>query len=207
VSLIDISQPLRGGVPVWPGDTKFSFGLTWTKEESGSVNVGRLTMSTHTGTHVDAPFHFDSDARRVLELDPAVYIGPARVINLRDVESIGESELNEHDLDGVHRLLVKTGSWRDRSEFPGSITYLRPDAASYLADRGVRLVGVDVPSVDPLDSKELPTHHALHENSIHILEGLVLDEVEPGDYELISLPLPLQDADGSPVRAILRTLY
>lgn len=193
-------------MPVWPGDTEFSFGLTRTKEQSGSVNVGRLTMSTHTGTHADAPFHFDSDGPKVLELDLTVYVGPARVIDLRDAESIGGSELSEQDLDGVRRLLVKTGSWRDRSEFPRDITHLRPGAASFLAGRGVRLVGVDGPSVDPLDSKELPTHHALRENGIHILEGLVLDGIEPGDYELISLPLPLQESDGSPVRAILRTL-
>lgn len=90
--------------------------------------------------------------------------------------------------------------------FPESITYLRPDAAPFLAERGVRLVGVDVPSVDPLDSRDLPAHHALHAHGVHILEDVVLDGVKPGAYELISLPLPLHRADGSPVRAVLRTL-
>jgi len=206
MTLIDISQPLKRGVPVWPGDTEFSFDLAWRKEESGSVNVGRITMSTHTGTHIDAPFHFEDDGRKVIELDPAVYVGHARLIDLLGVESIGAEDLKGQVPGGIARLLIRTGSWRDRNRFPDNITYLRPDAAPLLADRGVRLVGVDVPSVDPIDSKDLPAHHALHANAVHILEGLMLDEVEPGDYELISLPLPLQESDGSPVRAMLRTL-
>jgi len=206
MKLIDVSQPLKGGIPVWPGDTEFSFDLTWTKEKSGSVNVGRLEMSTHTGTHIDAPFHFDDSGRKVIELDPAIYVGPARVIEIPEKASIGAEELREHDLEGVSRLLIRTGSWPDRNIFPERITHLHRDAAPFLAERGVRLVGVDVPSVDPIESKELPAHHALLENGIHILEGLVLDEVEPGDYELVALPLALEGADASPVRAVLRTL-
>ena len=206
MTLIDISQPLKRGVPVWPGDTEFSFELAWTKEESGSVNVGRIAMSTHTGTHIDAPFHFEDDGSKVIELDPTVYVGPARLIDLPEVKSIGAEDLKGHVPEGISRVLIRTGSWRDRNRFPENITYLRPDAAPFLADRGVRLVGVDVPSVDPIDSKVLRAHHALHACGVHILEGLVLDKVEPGDYELLSLPLPLQGSDGSPVRAILRTL-
>jgi arylformamidase len=206
VTLIDISEPLRGGMPVWPGDTEFSYELGWTKEQSGSVNVGRITMSAHTGTHVDAPFHFDDEGLKVIELDPGVYVGPARVIEARREDGIGAEELRRHALEGASRLLVKTGSWRDRNEFPERITFLRPDAAPFLAEKGIRLVGMDVPSVDPIDSKDLPAHHALRANGIHILEGAVLDGVEPGDYELISLPLALHGADGSPVRAVLRSL-
>jgi arylformamidase len=206
VTLIDISEPLRGGMPVWPGDTEFSFELGWTKEQSGSVNVGSLTMSTHTGTHVDAPFHFDDEGLKVIELDPGVYVGPARVIEAPGEDGIGAKELRQHALEGTYRLLIKTGSWHDRNVFPERVTYLRPDAAPFLAEKGIKLVGVDVPSVDPIDSKDLPAHHALRANGIHILEGAVLDGVEPGDYELISLPLALHGADGSPVRAVLRSL-
>jgi arylformamidase len=206
VRIIDISQPLRIGIPPWPGDTEFSFDLVQTKEQGGPVNVGRILLSAHTGTHVDAPFHFDAAGEKVLDLDPAVYVGPARVIDASAHESVGAAELRGFSLGGFPRLLLKTGSWRDRNAFPESITHLRPDAAPFLAGRGVRLVGVDVPSVDPLDSKDLPAHHALHANGIHILEGVVLDGVEPGDYELVALPLALRDADGSPVRAVLRPL-
>jgi len=201
--ILDISQPVRGGTPVWPGDTEYAFDLAWTRKESGSANVGRIRMSTHTGTHVDAPYHFRDDDDRVADLNLEAFIGPARMIAV-DEESIGTSELERYDLEGVERLLIRTGSWRDRTVFPETITYLRPDAARFLAEKGVRLVGVDAPSVDPLDSKDLPAHGALRANGIHILEGLVLDRVEPGDYELIALPLALEEADASPVRAVLR---
>lgn len=203
--LIDITQPLRNGIPPWPGDTGFSFEPTARLGEDGSVvNVGGFVASCHTGTHIDAPFHFDDDGERVHELDLELYAGMAKVIEVSGVESIGESELRGHDFDGVSRLLVKTGSWTERNEFPETIVHFRSDAAPFLASRGVRLVGTEMPSVDPVRSKDLPAHHALHENGIHILEGIVLDEIEPGDYELIALPLALRDGDGSPVRAVLR---
>lgn len=206
MSILDISQRLNQDVPVWPGDTPFSFELAWTKEQSGSVNVGKVVMSTHTGTHIDAPFHFDSEGKKVLELDLHLYIGKAKVVHLPGKESIGAEELACFDLTGVTRLLIRTDSWNDPTRFPTNICYLRPDLAPFLAEKGVRLVGLDVPSVDPLDSKELAAHHALLQHEIHILEGAVLAQVEEGDYELIALPLPFEEADGSPVRAVLRRI-
>ncbi|GMA63811.1 arylformamidase [Alicyclobacillus fastidiosus] len=208
---IDISQRLDSKVPTWPGDTQFSYSLTWTKQLSGSVNVGQITMSTHTGTHIDAPFHFDQKGKKVLELDVNLYVGPARVIHLSQIEqgeigSIGVEAIAQIDLQGVTRLLIRTGAWKDRRIFPDKIPEIRPELAEYLENRGVQLLGLDLPSVDPLDSKELPAHHALARHNIHILEGLVLDDVPAGDYELAALPLPLADADGSPVRAVLRPL-
>lgn len=203
---IDISRPLFAGVPTWPGDTPFCYEVSWTKAESGSVNVGRLTMSVHTGTHVDAPFHVDDEGRRAADLPVELYVGPARVIDVSRKASIGADDLADHDLSGVTRLLLKTGSWTDPDRFPADICCLRPDLPPFLAAKGIRLIGVDVPSVDPLDSKELPAHHGLYAHDIHILEGVVLDRVTPGDYELIALPLPLREADGSPVRAVLRRL-
>ncbi|MFD1407572.1 arylformamidase [Kroppenstedtia eburnea] len=201
---IDISQRLEEGVPVWPGDTPFSYRLTWSKEESGSVNVGQITMSTHTGTHIDAPFHFDEEGKRVIDLDLDLYIGRARVIHLPDPKQIGIGELQSENLEGVTRLLIRTDAWSDRSTFPESIPPVDPELAPDLAEKGIRLLGLDLPSVDPLDSKELPAHHALTSHGIHILEGIVLGGVDPGDYQLAALPLPLAQADGSPVRAVLR---
>lgn len=203
---MDISQPLTNGIPGWPGDTPFTYELSCTKEESGSVNVGKLTLSTHTGTHIDAPYHFDNEGQRVLQLEPERYVGIARVIHLPGANAIGPDELKGVELKGVSRLLIRTDAWLDRSRFPEKIPPLKPEVALYLAAQGVKLIGLDLPSVDPLDSKALLTHHALHEEDIHILEGVVLDQVQPGDYELIALPLPLVDADGSPVRAMLRPL-
>lgn len=206
MKIYDISRELQNGMPVWPGDTSFQYEVSWSKEESGSVNVGRLELSTHTGTHVDAPFHFDDHGKRIIELDLNLYIGPARVIDMTNKESIGAADLKEIHLDGVERVLFRTLAWVNPSEFPEKIPHLEPDLGQYLAEKGIRLIGVDVPSVDPIDSKELAAHHSLNENGIHILESVFLDEVEPGDYELIALPLPLVAGDGSPVRAILRPL-
>ncbi|MBA4541618.1 MULTISPECIES: arylformamidase [Thermoactinomyces] len=201
---IDISRTLRGGMPVWPGDTPFSFNLEWTKEQSGSVNVGKVVFSTHAGTHVDAPYHFSEAGKKVHELEPDIFVGKARVLHLPGYESIGAEELAAHDLTGVERLLIRTDSWEDPDRFPDSFCCLRPDAAPLLAEKGVKLLGIDVPSVDPIDSKELPAHHALCLSGIHILESVDLSRADAGDYELIALPLKLEGADGSPVRAILK---
>ncbi|WP_066388574.1 arylformamidase [Neobacillus mesonae] len=201
---IDISQPLDNRIVVWPGDTPFSYKVTWSKEESGSVNVGQITMSTHTGTHIDAPFHFDNDGKRVIELDVNLYIGRAQVIHLPKPSSIGIKELSGVELEGVTRLLIRTDAWTDRSVFPAAIPEIEPELASYLGNKGIRLLGLDLPSVDPIDSKELSAHHELTRHGIHILEGLVLDHIDSGDYELAALPLSLVEADGSPVRAVLR---
>lgn len=201
---IDISQPLSGNIATWPGDTPFSYEVACTKEQSGSVNIGKITMSAHTGTHIDAPFHFDNGGSRVLDLDLDIYVGPARVIDVSEHHTIGAQELAAHDVAGVSRLLLRTGSPYDPSVFPQTIPLLSADIAPFLQEQGVRLIGVDVPSVDALDSKTLPVHHALYEHGIHILENAVLHQVQPGDYELIALPLALQEADGSPVRAVLK---
>ena len=201
---IDISQPLHSGIPVWPGDAPFQYEFTYTKEESGSVNVGQVQMSTHTGTHIDAPFHFDEAGSKVNELDVNLYIGKARVIDLPGREKIKAEDLMEKEWGGISRLLIRTDSWRDRNVFPEEICHLDPDAVPYLKKQGIRLIGLDVPSVDPIDSKTLPAHHALWDAGIHILEGAVLDNVEEGIYELIALPLPILGGDGSPVRAVIR---
>ncbi|MGE7920941.1 arylformamidase [Viridibacillus sp. NPDC093762] len=203
---IDISQRLDENIPVWPGDTPFSYKVNWSKVESGSVNVGQINMSLHTGTHIDAPFHFDNDGKRVIDLDLDLYIGDATVIHLPNRTSIGVNELSNLDLKGVTRLLIRTDAWKDRSVFPQTIPHIQPELAAYLSELGVRLIGLDLPSVDPLDSKELSAHHELAGHRIHILEGLVLDDIGPGNYELAALPLPLVEADGSPVRAVLKKL-
>ncbi|MCW9132394.1 arylformamidase [Bacillus paramycoides] len=203
---IDISQPLNNDIATWPGDTPFSYEVSWSKEDSGSVNVGKLTMSIHTGTHIDAPFHFDNDGKKVLDLDIDVYVGAARVIDVSGLESIGKKELETFNLEGVGRLLLRTSSHGKAQEFPEEIPYLRADIVPFLSSKGIRLIGVDVPSVDPLDDKELAAHHQLFKHGIHILENVVLDDVVDGDYELIALPLALTDADGSPVRAVIRPI-
>ncbi len=204
MKIYDISRKLINGMPVWPGDTAFQYEISWPMEESGSVNVGKLELSTHTGTHVDAPFHFDNKGKRIIELNLDLYIGPARVINMLGKESIGAADLDKINLDGCKRVLFRTLAWENPDVFPEKIPHIEPNLAPFLGSKGVQLIGLDIPSVDPIDSKELPAHHSLNEHGIHILESLLLDEIEPGDYELIALPLPLAEGDGSPVRAVLR---
>ncbi|MDR4888279.1 arylformamidase [Fredinandcohnia sp. QZ13] len=206
MKIIDISQPLSHTTKEWPNDTPFEYKLSWSIKEASTVNVGKITTSTHIGTHIDAPFHFDDDGKKVHELELDIYVGKARVIEVSGKNEIGIEDLNRFDLRGVKRLLIRTNSWENRSRFPTTITSLNPKIAPFLAEIGIQLIGVDTPSVDQLDSKELQAHHQLHKHGIYILEGIVLDVVEPGDYELIALPLPIEGADGSPVRAVLKNI-
>jgi arylformamidase len=203
---IDISQPLQNGIAEWPGDTPFSYEVAFSKANTGSVNIGKISTSTHMGTHIDAPFHFDDEGKKVLDLPIDLYIGRARVIDVSGQESIGRAELENQDFGGAERVLLRTLSRPDSTVFPETFTYLRADIGPLLQERGVRLIGVDTPSVDPEDSKTMEAHHSLYDNGVHILENIVLDQVAPGDYELIALPLPLADGDGSPVRAVLRSI-
>lgn len=203
---IDVSQPLEDSTTTWPGDTAFRYEIAWPMADSGSVNVGKVTMSLHSGTHIDAPFHFDDAGQRVIDLDPGLYIGPARVIHLPGREQIEAADLDGFDLTGVERLILKTDGWPDKRTFPDRIPELTPSLADRLGDLGIYLIGLDLPSVDAIDSKEMAAHHALARNGVHILEGLVLDHIAPGDYELNAVPLPIVKGDGSPVRALLRSL-
>ncbi|MGE7781326.1 arylformamidase [Peribacillus sp. NPDC097264] len=200
----DISQPLNENTPYWPGDTPYSYRLNAEIAKGSSVNVGEIRMSTHLGTHIDAPFHFDEEGKKILELDLDLYIGEALVVQVDVDRSIGIEALVDIELNGIERLLLATGKWKDLSQFPDAIPAIEPGLASFLAEKGVKLLGLDLPSVDYLDSKELPAHHALASCGIHILEGLVLQGVEPGLYDLAALPLALEKGDGSPVRAVLK---
>lgn len=203
---IDISQPLQNDYAAWPGDTPFSYEVAMTKEETGSVNIGKLSTSTHMGTHIDAPFHFLNEGATVEQLPIDIYVGRARVIELKDATSIGRKELEKIDFDGATRILLKTGRRGDLTVFPSTFTTIAADLAPLLKERGVKLLGVDTPSVDNETSKTLDAHHALYENGVLILENIVLDDVIPGDYELIALPLHIVGADGSPVRAVIRPI-
>jgi arylformamidase len=203
---IDISQPLNNELAHWPGDTPFTYEVSYSKEQTGSVNIGKMSMSLHSGTHVDAPFHFMNDGSKVLELDINVYIGPCRLIDVSSYKKIDQEVLTQYDLDGVSRLLLRTSIPNNPRLFPEQIPYITKEGASFLKEKGIKLIGVDVPSIDPLDSKDMEGHHALYQNGIHILENVMLDHVESGDYELIALPLPLQEGDGSPVRAVIRPI-
>jgi arylformamidase len=204
--IYDITIPISGSLAVWPGDTLYRFELGMAIQRGDSVNVGVVTMSLHTGTHVDAPFHFDDAAPGVDALSLEAYIGPAVVVEVLGQDVIGLDSFEGIDFARASRVLVKTRAWTNHRLFPESIPTLTKEAARFLAEKGIQLFGIDLPSVDAIDSKTLPIHHALNAANVRILESVDLREVPPGVYELIALPLPFAEADGSPVRAILRTL-
>src|SRR5699024_5559686 len=153
-----------------------------------------------------APFHFDNEGKTIEELDVNVYIGRARVVDVTGHEKIGAWELEKFQLDGVTRLLLRTVNKNIPTVFPMNFTVLAESIGPYLKEKGIFLIGIDAPSIDPVNSKELSAHHSLHKNNVHILENLMLGEVEPGDYELFALPLAIVGADGSPVRAVIRPM-
>jgi arylformamidase len=203
--LIDVSRPLAAGTARWPGDVPFSFRLGWTIAAGASVNVGAVETSVHTATHCDAPFHFDDAGATVDRLPLDAFVGPAWVVGVRAADR-WRDRLETLDFTSTPRVLFRTGGWPDTTRFPDAIPAMEAELPDWLADRGVRLIGVDLPSVDPLDSKTLDIHHALGRRGITILEGLWLEHVPAGRYELIALPLRIVGADGSPVRAALRRL-
>lgn len=203
---IDISQPLNNKLAHWPGDEPFQYETPVTKEMTGSVNIGRITTSVHIGTHVDAPFHFLNDGKRILDLDIERYIGPCKVIDLSDFDEISETALKTKGISHVERLLIKTALPNNPERFPEEVSPITADGAAYMQSIGVKLAGVDTPSVDKVSSKDLTGHHALYNHDIYILENVMLDQVEEGDYELIALPLALEEGDGSPVRAVIKPI-
>jgi arylformamidase len=203
VRILDVSQPVGTGIAVWPGDQ--TFGLHWTMSRAGgdSVNVAALTLSPHTGTHADGPFHFDDAGARPAELDLGAYIGRALVIDATGRDELDADLVASLDLAAEERVLFRTRSHVDATRFPTPFAPLTVRLAERLASSRVRLVGTDAPSVDAFDSKTLDVHRILGRARIAILENLVLGDVSPGRYTLIALPLKLMDADSSPVRAVL----
>lgn len=203
-TLYDITHRLHPDLAVWPGDTPYTSRCLCRLRNGDSVNLSSIETSVHAGTHADAPFHYNDKGATMDELPLEVYLGAATVVDVMGQAVITREFLEA--LDFAPRVLFKTGAWTDTSHFPESIPVMESGLPGWLASRGVILIGLDVPSVDELDSKTLPIHHALGAAGIAILESLALDAVPPGNYELIALPLNLAGADGAPVRAVLRTL-
>lgn len=205
--LWDVSPALRPGIPVWPGDTEYREERTWAIGPGCPVNVSRITLSTHTGAHADAPLHYDADGRAAGALDLDVYLGPCRVVDATGCGPLVTAGLLAPHLDDrPERVILKTYARAPVERWDPGFAAIDPDAIDLLAARGCRLVGIDTPSIDPQESKTMDAHARLRANEMAVLEGLVLDEVAAGDYELIALPLKLADLDAAPVRAVLREL-
>ena len=204
---IDVSVPLHSGMVHWPDNPPVRIEYMLYMGRGDVCNVSTLSMGSHTGTHMDGPFHFLPEGKGLQEMPFHAALGRARVIEIGDPESIKPDELRPHNIQQGERLLFKTLNssrcWKTDT-FVEDFVYLSQEAARYLASVGVLTVGIDYLSVGGYTKDGVETHRALLEADIWIIEGLDLSQVEPGTYELICLPLRIDGSDGAPARAILR---
>jgi len=212
MKLWDISRTLSNDLAEWPGDEPCRFRLTREKTKGASVNLGAISMSLHNGTHADARFHFDADGESIEKASLLTYLGRATVVDLwqafldskeKHLITIEDLRPSAEAIAATSRILVKTGRWTDSTVFPKQIPVIAADVPAWLQKNGVKLLGLDLPSVDEIDSKSLQNHHALAHAGIAIIESLDLSNVASGIYHLAALPLKIAGGDGAPMRAIL----
>lgn len=206
MKIFDITRTINPSLAVWPGDTPFSAEVITAIKDGSAINLTTLIMSSHIGTHVDAPYHFLDDDLTMEAVPLEAYIGPATVVTVqREAGPLTAADFPGLDWSRVKRLLVHSvASDQPIDQFPTEFVYPSPELAEVMARYGVVLFGSDAPSMDDMNSKTLPGHKALRRRRIAILEGLLLTGVPDGSYELIALPLKIEGGDGSPVRAVLR---
>jgi arylformamidase len=206
----DISQTLRPGIPVWPGDTNFAIDSVWEIDNQSPVLVSRITMSTHSGTHADAPSHYAADGADIAACDLEPYLGACHVVHVDP----GDDAVSASNIGGflaaqdgpIERVLFRTFDNFPHDAWPDGFRAIDAGLIRALAERGCRLVGTDTPSLDPQTSKTMDAHMAVRDTGMAILEGLVLEGVPAGRYELIALPLKIAQADAGLARAVLRSL-
>jgi len=206
--IIDISLPLSSSLPVWPGDPRVVIKRTKDLDEGSMVNNSHLSLCIHSGTHLDAPFHFLKSGATVDQLPLEVLIGPAFVCFIPEVDHITASDLKRIQLPPkIKRILLRTRNselWTKRvSEFVPDYVALTPDAAEWMVEQKIELIGIDYLSIELYGDPESRTHLILLSANVVILEGLNLAGVEPGIYQLICLPLKIPGAEGAPARAVL----
>lgn len=206
--LYDISLPISNNLPVWPGDPTVSLTKTMSISKGDNCNLTRIEMGSHAGTHIDAPYHFINDGSTVDAITIETFIGPCLVIEMDSEALIEETDLRKYNLDGYLRILIKTKNsklWsKNVRSFDPNYVAVGIDAAQYLAERNIKLIGIDYLSIEAFHSDGSPVHKLLLKNNIIILEGLNLSGVKAGVYELICMPLNLHNCDGSPARVLLR---
>jgi arylformamidase len=204
--LHDLSPAVGTDSEVWPGDSSFELQWSSSLEEGAAANVARISLSPHTGSHADAPLHLEAGGDDAAQLSLERFCGPARVIDWQDRGAIAVEGLSELPWGGVERALFRTRADGERFRYDKGMGHFLPDAARFLVEMGIRLVGIDTVSVDEFTSEDLPAHRILLSAGVAILESLEMSRVAAGDYELIALPLKLRGVDASPVRAVLRRL-
>lgn len=206
--IIDISPLLSERVAVWPGDTRFSRTVNVAFSGGGNIDLSHIQTSVHVGAHADAPNHYSAGGEGISTRPLIRYFGPCLVIRVqvdpgaRILPSDLPADVRER-VSIPQRVIFATGSFPDPDHFNEDFCSLSPELVEYLHGRGVLLVGIDTPSIDPCHDKSLHSHSAIAARDMSILEGVVLEHVEPGDYILVALPLKIEGADASPVRAAL----
>ena len=204
--IYDISVPIRSGGIVYPGNPEIDISLQQAVAKGAGANVSAICFGSHTGTHADASRHFFEDGQPVDQIPLDRLIGPALLVSFPDdVRAVGAAELKAHDLRGRKRILLRTrnSALLSQKQFAPDYTYLAPDGAEYLVDKGIELVGIDYLSIEQFHSGHHRTHRTLLAKSVVILEGLDLSVPPPGEYQLICLPLRIEGCDGAPARAVL----
>ena len=195
---------------IWPKDPGVVINSARSISNGDSCNVTQLEMGSHTGTHIDAPYHFDDKGQKIDQLELETLTGSVSVYGISNSKEISLKEVKELSLEGKTRVLFKTvnsARWQSgTTQFIEDYVYVTNDAAKYLVDTGIKLVGIDYLSIEKYGSKGHETHKTFLENSVILVEGLNLSSVLPGNYELIALPLKIKDGDGSPARVILAQL-
>jgi arylformamidase len=204
--IYDISVAIRQGMPVYPKDPRFRSRQLSTLEKDG-VSMHKLMFGNHTGTHVDAPSHMIAGGSSVTDLPLELLNGRTRVVEIHHPEKIDAPELQQLVLVDDFRVLFKTRNsmlWRKRKKFTKNYIHMTSAAAEYLVESGIKLVGFDYLSIDRFGDDTFPVHKILLGNQVILIEGLNLEEVEEGSYELSCLPMKLTGLDGAPARVILR---
>ena len=201
--IIDISPVINPDLAVWPGDVPFSRDVNLSIADGANIDLSAIHGTVHLGAHTDAPSHYSGGGEGIAARELSFYIGPAQVISV-DVAPGGRIRPEHCDVAiKAPRVLFRTGSYPDPTHFNVDFCSLSPELIEKLAGEGVRMVGIDTPSIDPADSKDLPSHAMVAAYDLAILEGIVLDHVDDGVYTLVALPLRIEGADASPVRAVL----
>ncbi len=204
--IYDISPPISPRIQVWPGDTPPTRELLLDIARGDNITLSTLHATVHLGAHADAPSHYGADGAAIDVSRLELYIGPCQVVRVAVDRGTRVAPASLPDAIEAQRVLLATGTFPDPGVFNEDFAALSPQLVDHLHERGVTLIGIDTPSVDLFDSKDLAAHRRFLAHGMAILEGLVLHEVPAGLYELIALPLPLVGFDASPVRAILRTM-
>lgn len=200
----DISPPITSSIDVFPGDTAYQREVLMDFDRGDHLVLSRITSTLHLGAHADAPNHYSATGCGIGERDLTRYIGPCQVVDVTHCSGrrVGLRELDPGSVSAP-RVLLRTDSFPDPNHWNADFRAVEPDLLQALAQRGVLLIGIDTPSIDPQDDVELPAHQQVARCDMAILEGLVLRNVDAGDYHLVALPLKLMGADASPVRAVL----